>query len=73
VTAEPLTNWFHQAVLAIGFIAAAEGWLHDSERVKRVVYHLYEYGELPAHPGSLTPLADGVGSGSKPRSSPRPR
>ena len=45
---DPLTDWFHQAALAVGFVAAAEGWLGDSERVKRVVYALYETGEWPA-------------------------
>lgn len=35
-------NRFHHCALAIGFIAHAKGWLHDSERVKRAVYELYE-------------------------------
>jgi hypothetical protein len=41
-------NRFHTCALAVGFVAHAEGWLHDSERVRRVVYHLYERGEWPA-------------------------
>jgi hypothetical protein len=48
VTADPTADWFHQAALAVGFVAHAEGWLHDSERVRRAVYHLYERGEWPA-------------------------
>jgi hypothetical protein len=44
-------NRFHQCALAVGFVAHAEGWLHDSERVRRVVYHLYERSEWPDDPG----------------------
>lgn len=40
-------NRFHLAALAIGALAHAGGWLHDSERVKRCVYALYERGEFP--------------------------
>lgn len=43
-----LTLWFHQAALAVGWVAHAEGWLPDSERVRRAVYALYETGEWPA-------------------------
>jgi hypothetical protein len=43
-----MADWFHQCALAVGFVAHAEGWLHDSERVRAVVYHLYERGEWPA-------------------------
>jgi hypothetical protein len=35
---------FHWCVLAAGFLAASEGWLHDSERVKRLAYQWYEEG-----------------------------
>ncbi len=48
MTAAPLDEWFHQAAVAVGFVAHAEGWLHDSERVRVAVYHLYERGEWPA-------------------------
>lgn len=40
-------NRFHAVALAVGFVAHAEGWLHDSERVRRVAYHLYERGAWP--------------------------
>lgn len=43
-----MTEWFHQCALAVGFVAHAEGWLHDSGRVRAAVYHLYERGEWPA-------------------------
>jgi hypothetical protein len=39
---DELSDPFHQFALAVGFLAASEGWLHDSERVKRAVYELYE-------------------------------
>ncbi len=48
MTVGPLSDWFHQAALAVGFVAHAEGWLGDSDRVKRAVYALYETGEWPA-------------------------
>ena len=38
---------FHAVALAVGFVAHAEGWLDDAERVRAVVYHLYERGEWP--------------------------
>ena len=41
-------NRLHDLALAVGFVAHAEGWLHDSDRVRRAVYHLYEYGAWPA-------------------------
>ncbi len=39
------SNPFHHAALTAGFVAAAEGWLSDSARVRRLAYALYE-GEL---------------------------
>ncbi len=33
---------FHRCALAAGLVAHAEGWLHDSERVKRLAYQWYE-------------------------------
>ncbi|MFO0847827.1 MAG: hypothetical protein U0871_04590 [Gemmataceae bacterium] len=53
MTEDLLSDWFHQAALAVGFVAAAEGWLGDAERVKRTVYAVYESGEWP--PDSLPP------------------
>lgn len=35
---------FHWCALAVGFEAAIEGWLHDSERVRRETYAFYESG-----------------------------
>jgi len=35
---------FHWCALAAGFVAAAEGWIHDSERVKRLAYQWYAEG-----------------------------
>jgi hypothetical protein len=35
---------FHWCALAVGFLAASEGWLHDSDRMKREVYAMYESG-----------------------------
>jgi len=33
---------WHYASLAAGSIAHEQGWLHDSERVKRLAYAMYE-------------------------------
>jgi hypothetical protein len=33
---------WHYASLAAGSIANEQGWLHDSERVKRLAYAMYE-------------------------------
>lgn len=40
---EPIDR-FHLCALAVGFQAALEGWLGDSQRVKYEVYQLYENG-----------------------------
>lgn len=61
-----LTAWFHQAALAVGFVAHAGGWLHDSGRVRRAVYHLYEHGEWPADGGRLTTPAGCATRGTSP-------
>ena len=58
MTDSPADDWFHQAALAVGFVAHAEGWLADSERVRRAVYALYETGEWPAGPGFDRAAAD---------------
>ena len=47
-------NRFHTAALTVGFVAAAEGWLHDSLRVRTAVYALYETGDWPAEADDLT-------------------
>ncbi|MBA4068172.1 MAG: hypothetical protein C0501_31625 [Isosphaera sp.] len=52
----PTSDWFHQAALAVGFVAHAEGWLADSDRVKRAVYTLYESGEWPERPPPGLPV-----------------
>lgn len=46
MSADIMGEWFHQASVAVAFVAFREGWLHDSERVRRAVYDLYEHGEL---------------------------
>lgn len=45
MTGEPFwSNRFHWCALAAGFLAASEGWLHDSERVRRLADEWYEQG-----------------------------
>ncbi len=38
------SNRFHYCALAAGFIAAAEGRLHDSFYVRELAYRMYEEG-----------------------------
>jgi hypothetical protein len=61
-----LAVWFHQAALAVGFVAHAGGWLHDAERVRRAVYHLYETGEWADGGGRLTTAAGCATRGAPP-------
>ena len=43
------SNRFHRCALVAGFIAAAEGRLHESEYVKRLAYDLFESGTFREH------------------------
>lgn len=44
VTDDIFNDRFHWCSLAAGFLAASEGWLHDSERVRQLAYQWYEEG-----------------------------
>jgi hypothetical protein len=60
MTADPFwSDSFHCIALRVGAIAHAEDWLHDSERVKREVYRLYEE-ELKEKNAKNQPTAKGI-------------
>lgn len=58
------SNSFHHAALTAGVVAAAEGWLSDSGRVRRLAYSLYERelarGHRPARPSAEESAAPSV-------------
>ena len=53
------SNRFHVCALAAGFFAASQGRLADSDYVKRLAYHLYEYDSWPDWLGEQVDKAAG--------------